>query len=88
MLQIIPCLGRLRRHKELLISLKHALGAYLCRSNWEKRLVILYDYVVYLQKHEFDIGLEDDLLYFNQAKQIVNAQKWTDAMKAIKDNDI
>lgn len=64
------------------------MAAYLCRSNWENRLVILYDYVVYLQKHEFDIRMEDDSLYFNQAKQIVNAQKWIDAMKAIKNNDI
>ena len=32
----------------------------LRRSTRERRSTILDDYVIYLQEHEFDMGLEDD----------------------------
>ncbi|RVW72201.1 hypothetical protein CK203_059511 [Vitis vinifera] len=32
----------------------------LRRSTRERRSTISYDYVVYIQEHEFDMGLEDD----------------------------
>ena len=68
------------------------LKVLLRRSIKERRLMILDNYTVYLQKHEFDRRLEDDLVSFNQAKQCVNSQKWIDVMKdemkSIEDNDI
>ena len=48
----------------------------LRRSNRERRSAIPDDYMVYLQEHEFDIGLEDDPISFSQAKQSVNSLKW------------
>ena len=64
----------------------------LRRSIRERRSAIPDDYIVYLQEHEFDIGLEDDPISFNQAKQCVDSQKWIDAMedelKSMKDNDV
>ena len=68
------------------------LKVLLRRSIKERRLMILDNYTVYLQKHEFDRRLEDDLVSFNQAKQCINSQKWIDVMKyemkSIEDNDI
>ena len=50
------------------------------------------EYMVYLQEHEFDIGLEDDPISFSQAKQSVNSLKWMNALldelKSMSDNDI
>ena len=47
---------------------------------------------MYLQKHEFNMRLEDDQISFNQAKQSVNSQKWIEAMKdemkSMKNNDV
>ena len=64
----------------------------LRRSIRERRLVISDDYIVYLQEHKFDMGLEDDQISFSQAKQCVNSNKWIDAikdkMKSIEDNDV
>ena len=55
-------------------------------------MTILDDYIVYLQEHEFDMGLEDDLISFSQTKQSVNSQKWIEAMKdemkSMKDNNV
>ena len=64
----------------------------LRRSNRERRSTIPDDYMVYLQEHEFDIGLEDDPISFSQAKQSVNSLKWMNAildeLKSMSDNDI
>lgn len=49
------------------------------------------DYIVFLQKHEIDIGvMKDDLINFRQAMQNSNSYNWIDAMKKmfIKDSDI
>ena len=46
----------------------------LRRSISERRSAISDDYIVYLQEHEFDIGLEDDPISFSQAKQCVNSE--------------
>ena len=50
------------------------------------------DYIVYLQEHEFDMGLGDDPISLNQVKQSVNSHKWMEAMKdemnSMKDNDV
>ena len=35
-----------------------------------RRSAISDDYIVYLQEDEFDMGLEDDPISFNQAKQL------------------
>ena len=55
-------------------------------------MTILDYYIMYLQEHEFDMGLKDDLISFSQAKQSVNSQKWIEAMKdemkSMKDNDV
>ena len=65
----------------------------LRRSTREKRSAISSDYIVFLQEHEFDIGImEDDPINFQQVKQSANCQKWIDAMndemKSMKDNDV
>ncbi|RVW21550.1 hypothetical protein CK203_109656 [Vitis vinifera] len=41
----------------------------LRRSTRERRSTISDDYVVYLQEHEFDMGLEDDPISVSQVKQ-------------------
>ena len=55
-------------------------------------MTILDYYIVYLQEHEFDMGLKDDLISFSQAKQSVDSLKWIEAMKdemkSMKDNDV
>ncbi|RDY05829.1 hypothetical protein CR513_10284, partial [Mucuna pruriens] len=54
----------------------------LRRSIRERRHAIPYDYIVFLQEHEDDIGLtEDDPINFCQAMQSSNSQKWIDVMK-------
>ncbi|RVW13644.1 Retrovirus-related Pol polyprotein from transposon TNT 1-94 [Vitis vinifera] len=62
----------------------------LRRSTREKRSTILDDYVVYLQEHEFDMGLEDNPISVSQVKQSSNSEKWIEAMKeemkSMKDN--
>jgi len=64
----------------------------LRRSNRYRSSAILDDWMVYLQEHEFDIGLEDDPISFSQAKQSVNSLKWMNAklneLKSMSDNDV
>ena len=64
----------------------------LRRSTRERRSTISDDYVVYLQKHEFDMGLEDDPISVSQVKQSSNFEKWIEAMKeemkSMKDNGV
>jgi len=62
------------------------------RSTRERRSVIANNYIVYLQKHEFDIRLEDDPTFLNEAKLSIYSPKWSNAMndelKSMKDNDV
>ena len=51
------------------------------------RSTILDDYVVYLQEHEFDMGLEDDPISISQVKQSSNFEKWIEAMKEDEINE-
>ncbi|RVW20741.1 Retrovirus-related Pol polyprotein from transposon TNT 1-94 [Vitis vinifera] len=64
----------------------------LRRSTRERRSTISDDYVVYLQEHEFDMGLEDDQISVSQVKQSSNSEKWIEAMKdemkSMKDNGV
>ncbi|RVW80008.1 Retrovirus-related Pol polyprotein from transposon TNT 1-94 [Vitis vinifera] len=64
----------------------------LKRSTREMRSTISDDYVVYLQEHEFDMGLEDDPISVSQVKQSSNSEKWIKAMKnemkSMKDNGV
>ena len=65
----------------------------LTRSTRDRRSAISDDYIVFLQEHEFDIGvMEDDPVNFQQAKRSANSQKWIEAMndemKSMKDNDV
>ncbi|RVW78462.1 hypothetical protein CK203_050487 [Vitis vinifera] len=53
----------------------------LRRSTKERRSTISYDYVVYLQEHEFDMVLEDDPISVSQVKQSSDSEKWIEAMK-------
>ena len=51
------------------------------------------DYIVFLQEHDFDIGVvEDDPINFRQALESSKSQEWIDAMneeiKGMKDNDV
>ena len=56
------------------------------------RSTISDDYIVYLQEHEFDIGLEDDPISVSQVKQSSNFEKWMesmkDEMKSMKNNGV
>ena len=62
----------------------------LRRSTRERRSIISDDYVVYLQEHDFDMGLEDDPISVSQVKQSSDSEKWIEAMKdemkSMKDN--
>ncbi|RVX03812.1 Retrovirus-related Pol polyprotein from transposon TNT 1-94 [Vitis vinifera] len=64
----------------------------LRRSTRERRSTISDDYVVYLQEHEFDMGLEDDPISVSQVKQSSDSKKWIEAMKyemkSMKDNGV
>ena len=65
----------------------------LRRSTRERRSAIPDDYVVFLQEHEDDIGVnEDDPINFLQAMKSSDSQMWIDAMneemKSMKDNDV
>ncbi|RVW83994.1 Retrovirus-related Pol polyprotein from transposon TNT 1-94 [Vitis vinifera] len=53
----------------------------LRRSTRERRSTISDDYVVYLQEHEFDMGLKDDPILVSQVKQCSDSEKWIEAMK-------
>ena len=62
------------------------------RSTRGRRSGIANDYIAYLQEHEFDIGLENDLTSLNEAKLNIHSTKWSNAMKdelkSVKDNDV
>ena len=62
------------------------------RSARERRSVIVNDYIVYLQEHEFDIGIEDDPTSLNEVKLSIHSTKWSNAindeLKSMKDNDV
>ena len=62
------------------------------RSIRERRPAIANDCIVYLQEHEFDIRLEDDLISLNEAKLNIHATKWSNAtndeLKFMKNNDV
>ena len=62
------------------------------RSIRERRSFIANDYIVYLQEHEFDIGLGDDLTSLNEAKLSIHFTKWSnimkDELKSMKNNDV
>ena len=64
----------------------------LRRSTRDRRSTISDDYVVYLQEHEFDMGLEDDPISVSQVKQSSDSEKWIEAMKdemkSMKDNGV
>ena len=47
----------------------------LRRSTRERRSTISDDYVVYLQEHEFDMGLEDNPISISQVKQSSDSEK-------------
>ena len=53
----------------------------LRRSTRERKSKISNDYVVYLQEHEFDMGMEGDPILVSQVKQSSNSEKWIEAMK-------
>ncbi|RVX10784.1 hypothetical protein CK203_018368 [Vitis vinifera] len=64
----------------------------LRRSTRERRNTISDNYVVYLQEHEFDMGLEDDPISVSKVKQSSDSKKWIEAMedemKSMNDNGV
>lgn len=65
----------------------------LRRSTRERRSAIPNDYVVYLQEHEFSIGvMDDDPVTFHDAMKSSNSHKWIEAMKeeykSMQDNHV
>lgn len=51
------------------------------RSQRKKRYVIPNDYFVYLQKHDFDIGIRNDPIIFFQAIKSNNYIQWINTIK-------
>ena len=47
------------------------------RSIRERRSAIANDYIFYLQKYEFEIGLEDEPISLNEAKLSIHSTKWS-----------
>jgi len=64
----------------------------LRRSIRERKKAISDDYVVFLQEHDFDVGLDDDPITVSQAKSSSNSNKWIaameDEMKSMADNGV
>ena len=65
----------------------------LRRSTRERRSAIPNDYIVFLQEHEADIGMEEnDPINLRQAIESPNAQLWinamNDEMKSMEDNGV
>ena len=62
------------------------------RSTRERRSVITNDYILYLQEHEFGIGLEDGPTSLNEAKLFIHSTELSNVMKnelkSMKDNDV
>ena len=54
--------------------------AALRRSRRERRSTILDDYVVYLHKSDYDIGINKFSISFSQAMKSDDSSKWIDAM--------
>ena len=53
----------------------------LRRSTRERRSAVPDDYIVFLQEHEFDIGVvEDDPINFRQALESYKSQEWINSM--------
>uniref|UniRef100_A0A2N9EWH4 Integrase catalytic domain-containing protein n=1 Tax=Fagus sylvatica TaxID=28930 RepID=A0A2N9EWH4_FAGSY len=66
--------------------------ALLRRSQRSRKPAISDDYMVYLQEHEFDIGVVDDPSSYSQAIQSSQSTKWIDAMvdelKSMDNNNV
>jgi len=64
----------------------------LRRLTRERRSAIANEYIVYLQEHEFDIGLEEDPTSLNKAKLSIHSIKWSNVLKnelkSMKNNDV
>ncbi|RVW13303.1 Retrovirus-related Pol polyprotein from transposon TNT 1-94 [Vitis vinifera] len=82
--------GTIQVHEE--VTQQPQVQVPLRRSTRERRSTISDDYVVYLQEHEFDMGLEDDPISVSQVKQSSDSEKWIEAMKdemkSMKDNGV
>ena len=52
----------------------------LGRSQRERRPAISYDYILYLQESDYDIGTSKDPISFSQAISCNDYDKWIDAM--------
>ena len=53
----------------------------LRRSTRERKSMISDAYVIYLQEHDFDIGLKNDPINVTQVKQSSNSHKWIEAWR-------
>lgn len=56
------------------------------KSIRERKSAILDDYIIYLHKHEFDIGVQHDPFTCSEAMSSRNSEKWIDAMKDEKNS--
>ena len=58
----------------------------------KRRSAIANHYIVYLQRHEFDIGLDDDPTFLNETKLLIHSTKCSnvmkDELKSMKNNDV
>lgn len=64
----------------------------LRRSTQERKPVILNEYVINALQHESDLSIDNDLVYFHQAIQSDNSDKWLvsmqEDMKSMADNNV
>ena len=66
--------------------------AFLCKSQREKILAISNDYEVYLNECDYDVGLENDPISYDQAISSENSTPWLyameDELKSMNNNEV
>ena len=68
------------------------VDSILRKSTRVRKLVIPNDYVVYIQKSDYNIGVANDLNNFSQAMSYKESELWYNAIKeemdSMKSNDV
>lgn len=62
------------------MQIKQALPQRLRRSHRLKKSAISDDYIAYLQESDFNIGVKEDPLSFQEAIQSIDSEHWQDMM--------
>jgi len=76
---VVPLQGTYTVHPEVDsaddVEPENSQSQVLRRSTRKRRSTIANEYIVYLQEHEFDIGLENDPTFLNEAKLSIHSTK-------------